>query len=380
MTLPSESRAEPRRLLVLGSHGYLGSRTLAALRELDGLEVLGAGRSTGADVVLDLLDPEQLAKLDDFQGVINCTDSVLVDPAPAIRRCLARGTWFFETSADVSTLERLTLEFRRPSPGACGRLLLGTGIFPGLSNSLARSLAVPDLQFERLDIAIRVSPFAGAGAGMCRLMVEAASNNAVAWEAGRRVELPPPGRPIRFRFQDGAYDGTPARLPEAFMLAQAGDVRNAVAYLVPVPQFVRTGLSILSVALQRRDPPREIYKKLALTFLRALRGFALRGVPTEVTILALAVREDGSRACRWLTVSDGIACAAYAIAAAVRRLLASPSPLVPGAYLPDEALHFDPWLQEIRQLAGTNLRLAVGNDQASNPCGTEAESGDPTGR
>ena len=100
--------AHIERVLVVGGRGFLGSRTVTALRRLPETEVaVGSRRGGDGCVEIDLSDYSSRTAMEGFDVVVNCADSLEVAPGRAAEYCLLQGITFVETSADAdATLNR----------------------------------------------------------------------------------------------------------------------------------------------------------------------------------------------------------------------------------------------------------------------------------
>ena len=209
---------ERQRILVIGGKGFLGSRIAAALRQIEGAEVVVSSRRGGGEVVAcDIEDSSSRPAMAGFDVVVNCADGLRAAPEKAAEFCLLSGATFIETTADAVVMERLW-ETARKVPDPQGTLVLGAGLFPGLSNLLAADLVARHGVPERLEVGVRYCPWSVAGAGVCDLMVEAASRPAVRYEAGERVEDPPVTVAGSFPFSGVQRNALGVGLPEALML------------------------------------------------------------------------------------------------------------------------------------------------------------------
>ncbi|MGE0708776.1 MAG: hypothetical protein AB7N76_21460 [Planctomycetota bacterium] len=326
--------------VVIGGEGYLGSRVVGALRA-GGLECLTAGRSGRADLRLDLSHPETLAPLADAAAVVNLADAWGAPPDAAIT---ASGGLFVETTAHPRACERLL------SLAPDSAVLVGAGIFPGLSDLLAaeaaRALAAP---LARLRLGVRFSPLAGAGAGTCGLMAELLGEDSVTWDSGRRVDRPGLGPGPRLPFARGERATLLLPLCEPPLLARAlggeGRTITSSAALAPAPL---TALARLGAFAPRGLRRAAWVRALTRLGLRLLRGVLLGWRATPVELVAVAESEGGETLRARLEATDGMLAAGQAIAAMTLELLAA-SP-APGIHVPAGALRLDPLLARMSGL------------------------------
>ncbi len=174
------------RVLVIGASGYYGTQVVRSLQQVDGIDVL-RGRRKGGDgwIQIDLADISTYSAFEQADLILNCADTVGAPSDQAVLFCLKHGHTFFEMGADTPTLQRL---LRLPIPAdSTGRAVIGVGIFPGLSTVLAHHASQQVEDCQRLDFAVRISPFSGAGKANCALMAKMLAEPAI-----RYRQRPPP--------------------------------------------------------------------------------------------------------------------------------------------------------------------------------------------
>lgn len=250
-----------RRVLVVGGGGFLGRRVVEELTAR-GFAVSVGQPVDGADVV------------------VNCADSIAAPPDAAIARVLEKGGMWIDAGADEGLVNRLIRESRRRVKGS---VVVGMGLFPGISNLMAREVG---------DVVVRVDPFSGAGKGTVRLMGEALMG----------------GRPAEVAMLEAS--GVKAR------------VRYAVGFL---PAWLMDGVGKVA----RRCPRWMVwpFASAATAMLYLVRTVLLRRRSARIRIEAEGLV---------LTARDGFGAAAAALAAACEILCASPPP--PGMWMPDEVM------------------------------------------
>ncbi|MFO0629796.1 MAG: hypothetical protein U0325_29745 [Polyangiales bacterium] len=302
------------RVAVLGGTGHLGSRTLRALTAA-GITARAASRR--GEVAVDTTRPETWSALDPFDLVVDLSDTVTHPPDALVAWCLARGKTVLEATSDAPCVERL---HRAHRDGAAGRLVLGAGIFTGVSNLLARDVASRVSPVDALTLGVSTSPFSGAGAGTVALMVGALKTPWVRYRDGARVsgEAVILGAPLRFdRVVRPTVYGS---LAEPYMLRESTGAAN-----VDVRMALRPGLLARVFAHTPGFIARSaVYHAVLRGYFTLLRRVLLRDTPTAVELVAEA-RGGGATARRWVTAPDGMDAAAWAIAAAVEALGAAPT-------------------------------------------------------
>lgn len=315
------------KVVVIGGTGFLGSRTAAALRRLPECEVSVASRR--GPIRVDLGDPSTFESLIGFDVVVDVADTTTSAPDALAAFCLERGLVLVEASSDREAVERIHQALRsRSGPGA---VILGAGIFTGLSNLLGAAAAGRDAR--SLDLAIRSSPYSGAGTGTIELMVAAMAVGARAFIDGRATLGPPVARGPRFRFPSGEHPSLQMSLAEPWMLHHSTGVPNVRAFLSPKP----TALVYAFLAMPLWLVTARWFRAFFGLYMKVLRRFLLRSVASTVELVA-ATEHKTLR----LRAADGMAAGAEAVAAIVASL-----PAVTGVRFVDEVVTLDAVLQRM---------------------------------
>ena len=339
-----------RRCLVIGGRGYYGARVVEQLGRLDGLEVSTAGRR-GGDTTLDLADAETLHVLDGWDLIVDCADTVGAPPDAAVRRVLARGGTWLEMGADSPAVERL-LALSVPDPA--GAIVVGVGIFPGLSTAVAADVAARVTgPLERVDVAVRLSPLSGAGPGNVSLMTSSLETPSYRYEAGQRLEGPVLGESRAFPYaRVGDQVAMHVALPDTALVRRATGAPDVASWLAVSPAWLRFNFMALTAMLRVAGPLRRPLLWLTDRLMALTRGVFLRRVSSSVQLTARARGADGSVAERRLDVPDGQLGTALGVAAAVALLLSRDAPPAPGVYTVADLFAVDDLLAEVRRLAG----------------------------
>jgi short subunit dehydrogenase-like uncharacterized protein len=328
------------KIVVVGGRGFLGRRAVSAL-STSGAEVVVAGRS--GPLVVDLARPETFTALAGADVVVNASSSHAAPPDALVAHCLAEGLVLLEASSDRVVVERLLDRHRGRE--AKGALVLGAGIFTGVSNALARAAIESLPGATSLELGVETSPFSGAGGGTVDLMADVLALPTASVDGGARVLGPSvaPGPSMPF------YDGPRATLHVPFaepaMIHASTGVPSVRMFMAPRPAFLRLAFLAIPAFLSRT--------RLFVAFMRAyfsvLRRLVLRTVSTRVGLVAVARRGDDVRSVA-LRVEDGFALAGVAIAATALAL-AERSPRPTGTFVVDELVPLDAMLARARRLA-----------------------------
>lgn len=332
-------------MVVLGGSGFLGGRVVAALKAA-GADVQVASRRSA--VAVDVTQPATWEALAPFELVIDLSDTVSHAPDELIAWCLARGKTVIEATSDAPCVERLQARFGTETRG---RLVLGGGIFTGVSNLLAQDVARAVGTVEAVTLGVSSSPFSGSGKGTIELMLRAMEVPAVRYERGQRVEEP--------KIRKGpVLDFGNARRPTGFMsLAEPSMVRASTkaadveVLFAPKPSLLVTAFVLLPAWLVRQ----KWFHAFMRAYFTVLRRVLLRSVPSSVQLVASA-RGGGQTVTRHVHSPDGMEGAGYALAAMAEGV-ASAAPWQ-GVRCIDELVDLGPIVARANALAGKTV-LAV---------------------
>jgi short subunit dehydrogenase-like uncharacterized protein len=321
-------------ILLIGGLGYLGSQILRALRER-GFAVTVATRHPFAPAMtrVDLLDPETFAATDSFDVVIDAADALMAPPDELIAYCLEQGQLFIETSSDPETIERLTDRFHATGEEHAGVLVLGAGIFTGLSNLVAAAafaqVAKAD-QVSKLELGIRVSPLSRGGQGMVKLIPHLLALETIRYEHGERVAEQGISKGPRLPFYEKPHGTVSVPLAEVPMLAASTNVENIACYMSPAPSILRFAFLLTPAFILSSRP----FTLLLLLWFTLLRRLLLRWRSSPVELSAVATQESGQTYVVKLRAEDGMQSAGDAVALLVEDLArATPAG---GVYMIDE--------------------------------------------
>jgi hypothetical protein len=223
-----------------------------------------------------------------------------------------------------------------------GRLVLGAGIFTGLSNLLARDVASSGTR--RLTLGVSSSPFSGAGRGTIELMLAAMAQPVVRFEGGARVEQIGLSRGPRLDFGDGPRGTGAMALAEPYMLHESTGAADVTAYFAPTPALLVPAFAAIPPWLAKA----RWFQMVMRLYFRVLRGVLLRSLSTSVRLVA-----EGDDRRRWLHASDGMQAAGFAIAAMAEALAMRAE--WTGARFIDELCALDPIVERVNALAGEKL-------------------------
>ncbi len=329
-----------RRVVLLGATGHWGERARRALVRIPGVEVVRAARRPPpGGLRVDLTDPNTLGPLLDADLVVDCSSA---DADLAGLACLDRGGRLLVTSAERLGVGRV---LARRGTEAAGEVVVGGGIFPGLTNLLAHAAWTEAGGAERLRVGIAMTPLSGAGSGLVDLMTRLLTTPTRRYEAGRPLDGPPISAGPQLPFErPRASLHVPFCEPEMLHLSLGAP--DVAAYLSP-PTLLRWAFLSTPAILFELRPVRWCVRTY-LAFLRRVL-FRWRVSPVELVATAGSVT-------RRLRTDDGLRAGGVAIAAVVEALLDQPAQ--PGVHLVDERVGLDDVLRRMRTLGGAELTLS----------------------
>jgi short subunit dehydrogenase-like uncharacterized protein len=328
------------RIAVLGGSGFLGSRVVKALRKA-GADVSVASRRS--EVAIDVTKPESWEALAPFDVVVDLSDTVSTPPDALIAWLLARGKCVIEGTSDAPCVERLA----KAHEGTKGRLVLGGGIFTGVSNLLARDVAKRAGAVEAVQLGISSSPFSGAGTGTIALMANAIGVAPVRYENGLRVEE---GALLRGPLIDFGTVTRPTgvmSLAEPSMLARSTGAKKVDVYFAPRPGFLVGAFTIAPLWLGRQ----RWYQAFMRAYFTVLRKFLLKNTESAVELVASARGTTEAR--RWVHTSDGMEAGGVALAAMTEAVARAQS--WSGVRCIDDVTDLEPIVARANELAGSAL-------------------------
>lgn len=328
------------RIAVLGGSGFLGSRVVQALRRA-GADVAVASRRS--EVAVDVTKPETWTALEPFEVVIDLSDTVSTPPDALIAWLLERGKTVIEATSDAPCVERLA----QAHAGTKGRLVLGGGIFTGVSNLLARDAAERAGRAEAVQLGISSSPFSGAGTGTIALMVNAMGVPPVRFEGGQRLEEQALLRGPRLDFAGTVRPTGVMSLAEPTMLARSTGAKKVDVYFAPRPGFLVSAFTVAPLWLARQG----WYRAFMRGYFTVLRKFLLRSKESAVELTATARGEREVR--RWVTTPDGMEAGGVALAAMAEAVATRGD--WSGVRCIDDVTALEPIIARANELAGKPL-------------------------
>ncbi len=246
-----------------------------------------------------------------------------------------------EATSDAPCVERLALQHEKRS---VGHLVLGGGIFTGVSNLLVRNVAT---DATSVTLGIATSPFSAAGTGTIALMVRALGVPTVRYVDGARTDRGLEAGPT---LDFGGITRKTVRfsVAEPFMIHKSLGTRSVEVVLAPKPGLLAT-MFLLSPTFLFTST---IGQWLMQAYFTVLRRFVFRSVSTSVELVANA--SNAHRSTRQVvTARDGMMAGAWALAAMTEHIAAAEPKT--GVHFIDELTSLRPIIERANGLAQTTV-------------------------
>lgn len=250
------------RVLILGGRGRVGKSVTHDLITHTRAHIVVTGRSPVAQsredlsnhlsapdvadlkertrfLALDLADQERLQKaIADADLVVHCAGPFLYRDARVLETCIEQGVNYLDVS-DNRAFTRQALSYHPKAEAVGVTAIVNSGIFPGISNSMARQAVEQLDKAEQIHLSYVVGGSGGAGITVMRTTFLGIQNPFEAWIDGEwkiikpysdreTIEFPTPyGRAHVYWFD----------MPEAFTLVEAFPVKTVITKFGSVPDF-----------------------------------------------------------------------------------------------------------------------------------------------
>ncbi|NUO50558.1 MAG: hypothetical protein HOV80_17015 [Polyangiaceae bacterium] len=321
------------RIIAIGGTGYLGSRAVEALRKVPGLEVVVASRR--GETRIDLGDPSTFSVLDGADLVVDLADATTTRPDAVARYCLEKGLRFLETTSDQTVIDGMLRDLRgTEGPGS---VILGAGIFTGLSNLMGARIA---REGGTVRLGISTSPYSGAGKGTVALMAAALSTEAIAYKDDKRVIHPPTSKGPEIEFPGGRAPTLRVPFPEAVMIRTSTGAATVDVFFAPKPSLLVYAFLVMPAFLLRA----RWFARLMGAYFGFLRTKLLARSGTVSELVA-----EGDRGRVSLRANDGMHAGGVAIAAIIEALLEKPV-AVKGCLTVDEVVSLGEIMKRFERL------------------------------
>ena len=334
-------------ILITGGYGTVGRRVAADLAPDYPDRVLVAGRSAERAARLavelghgvrgrrvDVRDPDSVeAALDGVGLVVSCIDQ----PEPhLLRAAIGRGLAYTDIAPHLMT-RRPTEAMNAEAAQSGARIVLGTGLAPGISSLLARLGADRVGAVESVEVGVLLSAGDAYGPASRKYIMEEIAMAYTVHIEGREVPMRPFSGSARLNFPPPSGERTAYPFPfsDQVYFPETLGARTAITRLVLDPPWLGTLLAALvrlrvTAVLRRRGSSQERVQRLIGRLQRRYEGRDWYGVVVDVRGARGRVRAS--------LVGRGQARGTAIGAAAVVRALAEGEVDQPGIWLAEQVV------------------------------------------
>jgi len=222
--------------------------------------------------------------------LVICCEAKLSDKLAFIAYALEHKKYIIETSADPVTIQGL-LDHLPLTSHHLGYLLIGMGVFPGLSNLMISEMLRTSLPSQSLSILARTSPFAGAGKNMCQLMTDLLRSPSARYNSDLRA--------FEFNF------------PEKKMFMHSDGFDRLSTFYQSSPPIMN---HVIALLLKLKLLNQKFIGRLTQSLLFFMRGSLLKSQKTALCLRGFTHSKDGTyENVMDISYSDGIELACLAI-------------------------------------------------------------------
>ena len=233
------------RILILGGTGRIGRSVTQDLLTHTTAEITVAGRHPAAIssrvkfLPLDLADSSGLRQaIASAKLVIHCAGPFHHRDARVLQTCIETGVNYLDVS-DHRSFTQKAIAYSDAAVKAGVTAIVNTGVFPGISNSMARQCVEQLDEPESIKIYYVVSGSGGAGLTVMRTTFLGLQEPFQAWLDGKwqavkpysdrtKVKFPPPFNRVGVYWYD---------MPETLTLAETFPVKNVITKFGSHPDF-----------------------------------------------------------------------------------------------------------------------------------------------
>lgn len=366
----SHSKAAGRRhrVLIIGGTGRIGSCVAQDIAQHTDAQITVTGRQAIAPRLgnfpvlrLDLADRQQLqAAIAAHDLVIHCAGPFRYRDQRVLQTCIDKKVNYIDVGDDPQFCQQ-ALALKAEAIAAGVTAIVSSGVFPGISNSMARQAVEQLDQAETIHLSYVVAGSGGAGVTVMRTTFLELQHSFNAWICGQWqqvkpysqreiVEFPAPyGRAGVYWFQ--TIEG--ATLPLTF------PVKNVITKFGSVPDFYN-----YLTAMVAQLPPQILANPRTIEFLSQV-SYAMTQITDKFTGVGLAMRAEvtgslaGQPAKAIATmVHENTAIAAGAGTGSIAELILSGKLRQPGVWLVEQALSTELFTQTM-QRRQISIKLVV---------------------
>lgn len=241
-----------QRVLVLGGRGHIGQGVVADLLAHTQAEMTITGRTAASGqelqnypddrvqfLALELADQEGLSQaIAAHELVIHCAGPFRYRDASTLKTCIEHGVHYVDVSDDRA-FTQTALKYREAAQQAGVTALINTGVFPGISNSLARQGVEQLDQAKEIRLSYAVGGSGGAGPAVLQTTFLTIQHPFQAWVKGQWQTVKPyTGREvIQFPAPFGHTGVYWFDMPESFTLIESFPVQTVAVKFGTIPDL-----------------------------------------------------------------------------------------------------------------------------------------------
>jgi hypothetical protein len=250
-----------------------------------------------------------------FDVIVDCAEADCQARVEAAQYCLENKIDFVEPSSDSQVTHEFIAKFQQSASGA--RILLGVGIFPGLSTLTAADAV--KRQHASVEVGVRLNPVSGAGRSTAKLMAALMFRDAQVYIDGQAQSIPALTEAPQVNFPAGMCDALYVDLPDSEIIAHLFNAARSCTVISFVPSGFTKTVARMGEITRRMGAREKRLLKAAIALSGTLfRTYLLgsRATRVEITASAQVDTENGTYV-SMVAVSDGMNAAALAIATAL---------------------------------------------------------------
>lgn len=240
------------RVLVLGGRGQIGKGVVADLLAHTTAQITITGRTTETDrdlkdysaervqfLALDLADRDDVRKaIAAHDLVIHCAGPFRYRDAYTLKTCIEQGVPYLDVSDDRD-FTQTALSYGEVAQNAGVTAIINTGVFPGISNSLARRGVEQLDELAEIHLRYGVAGSGGAGAAVMQTTFLTIQHPFKVWVNGQWQEVKPySGREVVQFPQPFGQTGTYwFDMPESFTLIDSFPAQTITVKFGTIPDL-----------------------------------------------------------------------------------------------------------------------------------------------
>jgi saccharopine dehydrogenase-like NADP-dependent oxidoreductase len=340
-----------KRVLIIGGRGKIGNGVATDLIRHAQAEIILSGRTPetvtplpeGCQyLVLDLADKQDLRNaITDVNLVIHCAGPFRYRDGIVLELCIAEGVNYIDVSDDRAFTKNALLK-RAEAQSAGITAVINTGVFPGISNNMARQCVEQLDTAQEIHFSYAVAGSGGAGMAVMRTTFLTLQHPFAAWLEGQWqqvkpytdceiVEFPEPFGKVKVCWFD---------MPEGFTSIESFPVKTITTKFGIFPNFYNhmTGIAArwLPKAIIEQPPVIELLSHLTYRLTAISDRFSGTGVAVRVEVTG----EKAGRPARYYStlVHENAALATGCGVSAIAEQILSDQLTKPGVWTPEQIL------------------------------------------